>query len=146
MKKLLSLFRRSRSLDPVEDKKHYAEGQVWQYHARPGDTGSTLQINKIEIAGTREIFHLSVMDVCLENPMVSGGVTSELPHFPVSRETLDKSVTSLLAAPPRLIDYQDGYQEWRRAFDAGEGGVFTISVAEIVEVVVEAIARHSRGE
>src|SRR2546428_9711792 len=40
-----------------------------------------------------KIFHISVNKVKVKNPRLVGGVTSELPHFPVSQTTLEKSVT-----------------------------------------------------
>ncbi|AXQ27833.1 hypothetical protein D0B54_03700 [Solimonas sp. K1W22B-7] len=63
-----------------------------------------------------------------------------LPHFPVAKETLDKSVVARRCAPARAVDCQGGYGMWKEAFDAGKGDVFTISVAEIVSVRGQAIA------
>lgn len=35
--------------------------------------------------------------------------------------------------------YQEGYATWRKAFEQGEAGIFTVPVAEIVEFVEKAI-------
>jgi hypothetical protein len=121
----------------------YAEGQVWTYHTRSGDEGSTFQINKIETdPKLGRIFHISVFGVHLNNPHVAGGITTDLPHFPVSKETLDKSVISLAGMPTRKVAYEEGYAEWKKAFDAGRAGIFTISVAEIVSTIEQTIASH----
>ena len=107
----------------------YATGQVWTYHTRPGEQSSRLQINKVEQdpkLGT--IFHISVFGIRVLNPRTQSVFTNELPHLPVSKETLDKSVVSLSSDPARPVDYESGYAAWKQA----HGGVYTISVAEIV--------------
>jgi hypothetical protein len=107
----------------------YATGQVWTYHTRPGEQSSRLQINKVEQdpkLGT--IFHISVFGIRVLNPRTQSVFTNELPHVPVSKETLDKSVVSLSSDPARAVDYESGYAAWKQA----HGGVYTISVAEIV--------------
>lgn len=122
----------------------YAEGQLWTFRARPGEERATLLINRVESdPKLGEIFHISVFGVRLENPMAPGGVTTELPHFPVSRETLDKSCLELQGTRAPNPDYLEGYAEWRGAFDAGKAGVFDIPVSGIVDIVQQAIAQHA---
>lgn len=122
----------------------YAEGQVWTFRARPGEEGATLLINRVERdPRLGAIFHIGVFDVRLDNPHAPGGVTTELPHFPVSRATLDKSCLELRGTRAPNPDYLDGYREWRAVFDAGRAGVFDIPVAEIVDIVQGAIARQA---
>jgi hypothetical protein len=122
----------------------YAEGQLWSFRARPGEDQATLLINRIEQhPKLGAIHHISVFGVRLDNPMAPGGVTTELPHFPVSRETLDKSCLELQGVRAPNPDYLRGYGEWREVFDAGRAGVFDIPVSEIVDIVQEAIAQHA---
>ena len=112
---------------------NYKEGQIWAYHTRPSESASTLLINKIEPnKKLGSIFHISVLNVRVVNTKVNGGATTELPHFPVSLETLKKSTTKLVGTSKPNPDYIEGYKVWREAFDAGEAGIFTISVSEIV--------------
>lgn len=40
-----------------------------------------------------------------------------------------------------MIADAEGYEEWRHAFDAGDAGIFTITVAEGVEFVTQAMSR-----
>jgi hypothetical protein len=120
----------------------YAEGQIWQYHSRPGEDGSLIKIAKIEkdparFAG-RAVYHISIIGV----RMGPAGGSTEIAHLPVSVETLDKSVTNLVQANLAFPDVEPGIAEWRRA----KGGVFTIPLAEIVTVVGEAIARAPSPE
>jgi hypothetical protein len=107
----------------------YAEGQIWEYRTRPQDTGSLLKIQRITELGSDKVYHLSVIGVHLRGP----GIAGVLPHMPVSRATLDASVTkrsrSTSLFPTTAVD--DGITEWRSA----QGGVFTITVANIVDII-----------
>ncbi len=113
----------------------YAEGQVWEYRARPGDEASRLRIQKIEpfpaVEGGKA-YHIAIAGVNLGSQARSGIIQ----HVPVSQATLDASVTRLSSVDLDFGDVEEGIAEWRRA----EGGVFTISVAKIVEVMVETLA------
>ena len=110
---------------------HYAEGQVWAYKTRPQDSGSLVKIQKIEPAPHGKIYHLSFIGIHL-NPT---GVTV-LQHAPVSQETLDSSVTRQVLDPGTFPDASEGIAEWRQA----HGGVFTITLAEIVDVVDQTLS------
>jgi hypothetical protein len=123
----------------------YAAGQVWTYHVKSGDEGSTLQINKIEQdPKLGAIFHISVFGLRISNPRVAGGILTELPHLPVSKETLDKSVESLSHAPLRPVAYEQGYAHWKREFDAGHAGIYTISIAEIVTLAEQTMSKPAQ--
>jgi hypothetical protein len=120
----------------------YAAGQVWTYHVNPGDEGSTLQINKVEQdPKLGPIFHISVFGLHISNPGVAGGVLTALPHLPVSKATLDKSVVSLSRTAARPVAYEEGYAHWREEFDAGRADVYTISVAEIVALAQKMMSK-----
>jgi hypothetical protein len=111
----------------------FASGQVWAYKTREADPGSTLLIDKVEDDPRHgEIFHVSVYDVHVRNPRAAGGVITSLPHFPVSRKTLESSCTKLVGRRDPDPAYLAGHGVWRKAFDEGNAGVFAISVADIV--------------
>ena len=60
-----------------------------------------------------------------------------LPHVPVSKQTLDESVTALIESNANpLPDVTEGYKQWKKA----KGGVFTITVAEIIQLAEDAIS------
>lgn len=114
----------------------YSEGQVWSYKTRPGEEKSTVQINKIEwYEPVGHVFHISVDGLMIKNPLVEGGISTELPHAPVMEETLTQSFTTLICAREPNPNYIEGYEDWKATFDAGSGGVFNISVAKIVDAV-----------
>ena len=112
----------------------YAEGQVWEYRARAGEEGSLVRIQRIEdrpAPAPGPVYHVAIVGVRLGGP---GGQT-DLPHLPVSRRTLDASVTRLSGRAASFPNSDEGMAEWRRA----AGGVFTLPLAEIVAIVDQAV-------
>lgn len=126
---LLFLFASSEVVQAAPSRA-YEEGQVWAYHTRPGDEGSLMKIQKIERSDAfpdGPIYHISVIDFRVEDPRLS----TELPHAPVSRATLDQSVTNLAETMREFPSVEEGIAEWK----AHEGGVWTITVAKIIDIV-----------
>jgi hypothetical protein len=73
------------------------------------------------------------------NPDVEKGFANELTHIPITEEALDKSVTVLKNNKVKLQTKIDGYEYWKKEFDQGIAGVFSISVSEIVDSMEEVI-------
>lgn len=118
----------------------YTEGQVWTYKSRPGEEKSTVLINKVEThEKLGKIFHISVNGVKVKNRHIAGGISTDLPHFPVSEEALKKSLTKLVGKREPNPDHVEGYKTWKAEFDAGKAGIFTISISEIVGFIEETI-------
>ena len=121
---------------PAAPVRAYAEGQVWEYRTRRGESGSLLRIQKIEtlpeLAELGPVYHISVIGLNL-----APNVLGTLQHVPVSRQTLDASVTRLSRKRADFPPAEAGIEEWRRA----KGGVFTITVAQIAEL----LDRSTRG-
>ena len=116
----------------------YSVGQVWEYKNRPQDSGSLLKIQKIEKIGAgddeMEVFHISVIGITYADPR--GG--TESPHLPVSRETLDQSVSKLSGSNAKFPDPSEGIEIWRDA----QGGFFSIPVAEIIQIGEDTVAGY----
>ncbi|MDF3822889.1 hypothetical protein P3G55_23530 [Leptospira sp. 96542] len=122
----LSFFGLARSAD-------FSEGQIWSYKTRIGEENSKILINKIEFdPRLGPIFHISITGVKVKSPRSPSGIATELSHAPVSKKTLDDSVTKLVSTSKPDLRYREGYKEWKSAFDNGDAGVFTISIQEIV--------------
>ncbi len=110
----------------------YSEGQVWEYRVRPGDVGSLLKIQRVEhlpeLGDLNPVYHVSVIGFRLQNPEI----TPALAHAPVSKETLDKSVIRVVKSDAEFPSVNAGIEEWKNS----EGlGIFTISIAEIVDLL-----------
>jgi hypothetical protein len=118
----------------------YAEGQVWEYRTRPGDEGSLLKIQRIEpypnatAAEGRRVYHISVIGARLGPQRTP----TDLQHFPVSQATLDVSVIRRSDSRASFPAADEGIAAWRQA----QGGVFTIPVAEIVDLVEQTIGQQ----
>jgi hypothetical protein len=113
----------------------YRVGQVWSYRTRPQEPESTLTVVKVEShpkLGT--IVHISLQGLRMKSPRAPDGYAETISHLPMSAEALDKSVVKLLRENAPLPEFQEGYKEWRRGFDAGKAGFFTIPVAEAVGI------------
>ncbi len=133
---LLSSFR-------IAAAQEFAEGQVWSYKTRSGEEGSRVLINKIEsVPKLGKVFHISVSAVKVKNPVIAGGFSTELPHFPVSGATLKQSLIKLTGKSAVNPEYREGYEIWKRAVDKGEAGVFIIGVADIVDVIEQSINKQ----
>ena len=61
--------------------------------------------------------------------------------MPFAQAAIDKSVTTRVVSGLSVADVDEGYKEWRRSFDAGNAGVFTITVAEGVDFVAQTLSR-----
>ena len=117
----------------VAQPNAYAVGQVWEYRTAPQDQGSLIRIQEIEPRGPDDepVFHISMINI----HAADGGLIPEIQHLPVSRETLDSSVTRLSDSDAGFPDYRAGLEQWRQA----RGGVFTITLAEIGDVIRQSI-------
>jgi len=105
--------------------RQLGEGQVWEFRARGGEEHALVKIQKIELHPDRgdEVFHISLIGLrCTYG--------TELPHIPVSRQTLENSITRLAQDFGQFPDYRVGLEEWRKA----KGGVYSISLAEVIQI------------
>lgn len=116
--------------------REYLAGQLWSYEARPGDDKSLVLIDLVESAPDKSaIYHVSVLGAHIPTRRGGPRLETDLPHFPVSKETLDKSLLELVGKRSPHESFRAGYDIWRSAFDDGRAGIFTISIAEIVAIV-----------
>jgi hypothetical protein len=111
-------------------------GEQWHYQTRPGEEGSTLTVLKVEDSprlGT--IVHIHVDGLKMKTPPSSSVHSDQIGHMPFSEAAMEQSVTTLIGKDAPLPAFEASYAEWRRAFDSGKGGVFTITVARGVDFV-----------
>lgn len=138
---LLGCGRKAREDAAPMTETKYKAGQVWSYQARQGEEGSHLYIVRVdpdEKLGV--IYHIYVDGIRIKNPHSPSGNQDHLPHSPVTKKTLDDSVTSLVTDhADTLPDISEGYAAWREAFDNNQGGVFTIPVKQIVQYIEDIV-------
>lgn len=132
----------------MEESK-YKIGQVWNYRTRVGEESSRIFIVRADPDGRLgTIYHLYIDGLKIKNPHIDSGLQSHIPHSPVSEKTLDESVTTLaIESSPNLPDVSEGYDTWKQAFDKGEGGIFTISVSQIIQYIEDIVTgKATNGE
>jgi hypothetical protein len=118
----------------------FAPGQVWTYNTRPGEEASRIVICRVETdPKLGEIVHIHLNGVRLKNKHAPGGSSDQVGHMPYAGDALRKSLTRLESTGTALPSFEDGYQEWRRAFDKGKAGVWTTSVSEAMSGMESAL-------
>ena len=118
--------------DTTESK--YKVGQVWSYKTRPTEKKSSLIVLKVEHhPKLGNIIHIALRDLKLSKP--NGDFIETAGHLPFAEEAINKSVVKLLKEKADIPDYEEGYGMCKEAFDAGKAGVYTITVAEAVDVM-----------
>lgn len=121
----------------VDDK--FKAGQIWKYNTRVGEENSAIEILKVEkYASEGTVIHIYVNGLKLKNPRRPSGFSDDIGHLPISKEALLKSVTTLVSENNKLPDYQEGYNNWKEAFDNKKGSVFSITVKEAIQYGEEA--------
>lgn len=119
---------------------NYEVGQIWKYRSRDNEENSQIVIlNSIQV-GSDVVYSICVEGVKLKNSWIEGGIQTTLPHAPVSQEVLDLDVVELIGVRQNPLDeYESEFQDWKKPFDQGEAGFFTITIAEILGCVEQAV-------
>lgn len=127
--------------------QEFQAGQVWKYNTRPGEEASKIYIVKVEAwPNGDKIFHIYADKLKIKNPMLASGLQAELPHAPVSLQTLEQSTTKQVGTTQTLPDISEGYAAWKEAYDAGGAGIFTIPVAEIISLIEGVVSQPQNIE
>jgi len=120
-------------------------GETWRYQTRPHERDSTLFVWRVETLPDGEnVVHIKVEGLRIANPSSSNGETKVAHHLPVSETALSVSVTQRVSTGDAL-PMPDGYEEWRREWEQGRAGVFSISLSEVIEGL-EVVMRGAREE
>ncbi len=118
----------------------FEAGQQWTYEHRPGESESrvlVLKVDQDEKLGF--IVHILIDNVVLQCPDVPTGIVDMVSHAPFAEEFLKGSVRELIASGRPLPAFQEGYAKWREAYEKGEAGAWSVSVAECLDGLQKAI-------
>jgi hypothetical protein len=121
------------TLKESTDEK-FRVGDVWEYQTRKGEKHSRITILRVDESpelGT--IVHVGVDNVRLAN-CHGGPEPDSVPHMPFARKALEGSVAKKVASDQPLPDYEEGYREWREAYEQKHAGIYVVSVADAVSV------------
>lgn len=112
------------------------EGQTWAYTARPGESGSTLTVLKIEqYKDLGQVVHVRLDGIQMRNP-VKGNIITDIPHLPFRASAVKRSVTKLLRQSSPIPGFKEGYDIWKKAYDAGQAGAFETDVAPTLNALL----------
>ena len=75
----------------------------------------------------------------MKSPYTESGFNESLLHLPMAERALVQSATELTTQSADILSYEKGYLEWKKAFEDGEAGIWTISLAECISGMEEAI-------
>lgn len=116
----------------------FKEGQVWAYSTRPGESGSTLTILKIEkYPDLGQVIHIRIDGIHMRNP-TKGNIVTDIPHLPFRSAAVKRSVTTLLRKSSSVSGFKQGYDIWREAYDTGKAGAFETDVAATLNAMLGA--------
>lgn len=116
----------------------YVVGQRWQAQGRHAEEQPMVVIRRIDahpLGGY--IFHVSLDALQIQHPGLPNGVMTQLAHAPMVQQGLDASGLHLIDSVTLTTDarFEQGYQEWKQAFIAGNAGAFGTPVAEVISIV-----------
>ncbi len=121
-------------------ESRYQVGQKWSYKTRPNEKDSYFIVVKVEnYPKLGNIIHIAVRDLKMKNPRSPDGISDKVDHMPFAEEAMNKSAVKILKEKVDLPDYEEGYNMWREAFEAGHAGIYTITLAEAVDVMEAAL-------
>jgi len=111
----------------ITDAK-FIPGQVWSFQSRPGEGASTVTILRVEsLPKVGVVIHIRIDGIQFKN-CTGGPSPTSIQHAPFTKAALDQSVTHLIRSV-NVPQYEAGYRSWL----AHCGGVYTISVAAMVD-------------
>jgi hypothetical protein len=118
--------------DTTESK--YKVGQIWSYKTRPNEKKSSFIVLKVENhPKLGNIIHIALRDLKMKKP--NGDYIETAGHLPFAEEAINRSAVKLLKEKVDLPEFEEGYGIWREAFDVGKAGIYTITIAEAVDVM-----------
>lgn len=124
----------------------FEAGQVWRVLGRRQDGDAHVAVLAvIDDEELGQICSIAMTGIHIRNAFLEGGIQTQLPHAPVTAEVLRGAVTELIESDGPTADdpaFAEAYWEWREPYDAGEAGVFTIPLTEILDVIEQAAAAH----
>jgi guanyl-specific ribonuclease Sa len=112
----------------------FRAGQVWAFKTPPNQPNAKLTVLRVEDGGKVG----TVVHIALSGVSFGDGQTA-IPHLPFAESAVEQCVTTLERESGPVPDFAEGYRLWREAFDAGKGGVFSITVADVFETVIGAL-------
>ena len=132
------------TLATAHDPK-FSVGDVWEYQTREGEERSRVTIVHVDVSPELGVIvHVAVEGIKLAN-CNHGPEPDNVLHMPFARKAFEASVTKKDASDHALPSgWQDGYDDWKRAYLEKKAGMYVISIADAVGVA-EKTFQHGNG-
>lgn len=95
-------------------------GQVWSLH---NSSEYFLLVLGYEKVDSIHILHVSVLDS--ENDIL-------IEHVPFTLDAVCKSISELNYTLIDVHNFSEGYSIWKREYESGKAGVFSVDVTEVI--------------
>jgi hypothetical protein len=119
--------------------KNLAPGQAWSFAGAPSEKARVV-IGALDAVGDTDIVHVALVDVPPPPEMNLGRDAVTVSHMPFDRAAIEASLESYLGEEAAPEEFENGRADWKAALDAGEAGVFTITLAQALEAFYGAAA------
>ncbi len=129
-------------LSGMSNANEFGVGQVWTFKDADLSTSRVI-IGRIDrfSDGVMVLVSVAVTDAPIAT---TDAPTQTIPHLPFEAEALKASVVALDGEREVPKAFDEGYRIWRKAYDGGNAGAFTIPVASAVEYVKTTVERGRR--
>ncbi|WP_446008407.1 tetratricopeptide repeat protein [Candidatus Electrothrix sp.] len=118
----------------------FAEGQVWRNKTRSADESSRIWIRLVDLyQESQPVVHISLAHV---SPSADGSIifVSHLPYEPTALSSCVAELTDEKQQWGLEEDrFGEGYGIWLESYNAGEAGVFTAPVDEVVDGLMKGV-------
>lgn len=125
----------------------FEAGQVWTYETRPNEVESRIIVCRVKSdAKLGEIVHVQVNGLHFNNNRVPGGYSDTIGHMPYSGDASRSCLLELEGSGAELPAFEEGYQQWKSAYDSGNAGVWTAPVSEAIAGMEAAVNQLRRNK
>jgi hypothetical protein len=132
---------RAQSRDAPLNDSDYQPGQLWTYVGAQF-AESRVVVGRVDHFTGEPGCVLSISVTPVAFPTEEGGSRiSAISHVPISKSALDVSVIAHTGTGVPVEGFEAVYEDWRGAMTAGKGGVFSVGVAEIVDLLGQALLK-----
>jgi len=114
----------------------YKIGQMWSCKTRPDEKDSYFIVVKIDAnEKLGNIIHIALRNLKMKNPNSPDGISDGANHLPFSEKAISESEVKLLKEKVDLPNFEEGYEMWKEAFNAKRAGIYTTTIAKVVDVM-----------
>ena len=134
------LFRKKNILNNNFKVTELKSGQIWKYNTRTAEKESRILILRVEQINNKDtIVHIEIKKTKIKNFQNKNGVSEEIGHLAFLKTAIVNSLIELESSGNKLPNYLANYNQWKRAFDNGNGIIFSNSIIQAINHIEQSI-------